>query len=286
MWQTDFISGIETCMMTKVQVKRMIIYLKLFKFFLIILFLIFVNIEYVMAMEIPVNQFEKINITSPSDLIIEQIKNQISSGKLKHGDKLPSERQLSETFGVSRTYVRESIRKLEFYGVLKTYPQNGTFVADSGIDTIEGLISNILKVGSRDFFSLVETRLIIEVNSARLCALRRSESNLTEIEEAVVNFENEVNRNHDPYEADLAFHTAMVRGTNNKVLKSLLEIIIPDIISSYTEYRMCSSTRELNNTVKEHRALLEAIRKQDPDEAAELMNKHLENVMKFATSQF
>lgn len=249
------------------------------------LFIIFVNIEYVKTMEVPLNQFEKINITSPSDLIIEQIKDQIASGQLKHGDKLPSERHLSETFGVSRTYVRESIRKLEFYGILKTYPQNGTYVADSGIDAIEGLISNVLKVGSRDFYSLVETRLIIEVNSARLCAMRRSERSLNEIEAAVLNFENEVNLNKDPYEADLALHTAIVRGSNNKVLKSLLEIIIPDIISSYTEYRMCSSTRELNTTVREHRALLEAIRKQDPNEAAELMNKHLENVMKFASSQ-
>ncbi|MCE5178480.1 MAG: FadR family transcriptional regulator [Porphyromonadaceae bacterium] len=238
-----------------------------------------------MAMEIPVNQFEKINITSPSDLIIEQIKNQISSGQLKQGDKLPPERQLSETFGVSRAYVRESIRKLEFCGVLKTYPQNGTYVTNLGIDAIEGLITNVLKVGSRDFYSLVETRLIIEVNSARLCAIRRSDMNLNEIEVAVANFENEVNQNNDPYEADLAFHTAIVKGSNNSVLKSLLEIIIPDIISSYTEYRMCSSSRELDKTVKEHRALLEAIRRQDPNEAAELMNKHLENVMEFARGQ-
>jgi GntR family transcriptional repressor for pyruvate dehydrogenase complex len=238
-----------------------------------------------MAMEVPLNQFKKINITSPSDLIIEQIRDQIASGQLKYGDKLPSERQLSETFGVSRTYVRESIRKLEFYGILKTYPQNGTYVADSGIDAIEGLITNVLKVGSRDFFSLVETRLIIEVNSVKLCAVRRSEKSLTEIEKAVLNFEDEVNRNNNSYEADLAFHTAIARGSNNRILKSLLEIIIPDIISSYTEYRMCSSSRELDKTVKEHRALLEAIRRQDPNEAAELMNKHLENVMEFARGQ-
>ncbi len=236
-------------------------------------------------MNIPVNQFEKINVTSPVDLIVEQIKVLISTGQLSHGDKLPSERQLSEKFGVGRTYVREAIRKMEFYGVLKTYPQSGTYVADLGIDTLEGLITDILKVGNRDFYSLVETRLIIEVNSARLCAMRRDEINLKEIEEAVLYYEKIVSEKRDTYEADLAFHTAIVNGAHNRILKSLLLTIIPDIISSYTEYKMCTTSRELNRAVTEHRALFETIKRQNSDEAAELMNKHLENVMRFAVSQ-
>ncbi len=236
-------------------------------------------------MNIPVNQFEKINIASPVDLIVEQIKDLISTGQLCHGDKLPSERQLSEKFGVGRTYVREAIRKMEFYGVLKTYPQSGTYVAELGIDTLEGLITEILKVGNRDFYSLVETRLIIEVNSARLCAMRRNDINLKEIEETVLHYEKIVSEKSNTYEADLAFHTAIVNGSHNRILKSLLLTIIPDIISSYTEYKMCSTSRETNRAVTEHRALFETIRRQNSVEAAELMNKHLENVMKFASSQ-
>lgn len=236
-------------------------------------------------MNIPVNQFEKINVPSPVDLIVKQIKNLITSGQLSDGDKLPSERQLSEKFGVGRTYVREAIRKMEFYGILKTFPQSGTYVAELGIDTLEGLITDILKVGNIDFYSLVETRLIIEVNSARLCAMRRNEIHLNEIEETVLHYEKVVNEKCNTYEADLAFHTAIVNGSQNKVLKSLLLTIIPDIISSYTEYKMCSSSRETNRAVTEHRALYEAIKRKDPMEAAELMNKHLENVMKFASSQ-
>jgi GntR family transcriptional repressor for pyruvate dehydrogenase complex len=67
--------------------------------------------------------FKEIEIETPADKIIRQIRDLISSGQFKAGDRLPSERQMSEKFGVGRTYVRDAIRKLEFYGILKTLPK-------------------------------------------------------------------------------------------------------------------------------------------------------------------
>ena len=72
------------------------------------------------------NNFTEIVIEKPVDKIINQIKQLISSGQLKPGDKLPSERMLSERFGIGRTNVRDAIRKLEFYGILKTLPLCGS----------------------------------------------------------------------------------------------------------------------------------------------------------------
>ena len=84
-------------------------------------------------------------VEKPADLIICQIKELITSGALKPGDKLPSERKLSEGFGVGRTYVRDAIKKLEFYGILQTLPQSGTVVAGAKheIKTLESLISEL-----------------------------------------------------------------------------------------------------------------------------------------------
>ena len=78
------------------------------------------------------------------DAIISKIREYINYKNLEPQDKLPSERMLSEKFGVSRSSVREAIQKLEFYGILKSIPQSGTFVANIGKIAINGKIDDIL----------------------------------------------------------------------------------------------------------------------------------------------
>ena len=109
-----------------------------------------------MSMDVLKN-FKAIEVESPVDKILKQIRNSIVAGQLKPGDKLPSERKLSESFGIGRTYVRDAIKKLEFYGILKTLPQSGTVVSGADISAMEGLISNVIKLNENDFFHLVET---------------------------------------------------------------------------------------------------------------------------------
>lgn len=89
--------------------------------------------------------FNKIKIANPVDLIISQIRELISSGAVKPGEKLPPERKLAEHLGVSRSHVREAINKLQIYGIVKIIPQSGTVVTGIGLVALEGLISDILK---------------------------------------------------------------------------------------------------------------------------------------------
>jgi len=91
-------------------------------------------------------KFQEIAVETPVDKIINQIRNLISSGQLNPGDRLPSERKLAEKLGVGRTYVRDAIAKLEFYGILKTLPRSGTVVEGIGITALEGLITDVLKL--------------------------------------------------------------------------------------------------------------------------------------------
>lgn len=105
---------------------------------------------------------------NPVDSIIRQIKDQLSDGFLHPGDKLPSERKLAENFGVGRTHIRGAIKKLEFYGILKTLPQRGTFVAGLDVSDLETLLQDALETESYDLYSLAETRLILETNIIRL----------------------------------------------------------------------------------------------------------------------
>ena len=117
--------------------------------------------------------------------IISKIRDVINYKNLEPGDKLPSERMMSEKFGVSRSAVREAIQKLEFYGLLTSIPQSGTFVANIGVVALNGMIEDILRLDDPDFKCLVETRILLELKTARLAAIRRTEKDLEEIQAAL-----------------------------------------------------------------------------------------------------
>ena len=110
--------------------------------------------------------------------IISKLKDLIEFKNLEPGDKLPSERMLSEKFDVSRSSIREAIQKLEFFGILMSKPQSGTFIADIGRVAMAGMIDDILRLDEPDFKSLVETRILLELKIVSLAALRRTEKDL------------------------------------------------------------------------------------------------------------
>ena len=173
------------------------------------------------------NNFSEIRIQSPIEIIMNQIKGLITSGQLKPGDKLPPERKLAEKLGVGRSHVREAIRKLEFYGILKTVPQSGTMVAGIGITALEGLITDVLKLENSDFASLVETRVILEQQTAYLAAERRTNEDINNIQKALDAYVKKVEEGKLAVEEDLMFHLAIAEASKNSVLKSLMLIITP-----------------------------------------------------------
>ncbi|NNK90061.1 MAG: FadR family transcriptional regulator, partial [Saprospiraceae bacterium] len=131
----------------------------------------------------------KIQLKNPVDLIISQIKDLISEGQIKPGEKLPPERKLAEHLGVSRNQVRAAIAKLEFYGILKVLPQSGTVVSGLGVSALEGLMTDILKIEKPDFRSLVETRVLLEKEAARLAAIHHTREDIIQINNALLAYE-------------------------------------------------------------------------------------------------
>lgn len=221
---------------------------------------------------LPPEYFQEIAYKKPTDLIIQQIKNLISSGKLKPGDRLPSERVLTERFGVGRGYIREALRKLEFYGILKTLPQKGTIVASLGVKALEGLIANILHLESRDFESLMEVRLPLEVQAARLASQRATVRDLRELEQAHEDFRQQVESGSSGLEEDHLFHLKIAETAQNSVLSSLIGLITPDIIALSSKNQPDSRFR---STLTEHGAILEAISARDAERAAASMHAHM-----------
>lgn len=229
-----------------------------------------------------INSFSEIVVEKPSDKIINQIKELISSGQLKPGDKLPSERQLSERFAVGRTYVRDAIRKLEFYGILKTLPQSGTVVAGFGISALERLITDVLKLEGTDFHSLVETRVLLETNSARFAAERRTKDDIVSLSNALDAYERAVKAGKSAVEEDLLFHLTIAEASKNSVLNSLMLIVTPDILTYFKENNVCSGNRPLS-ALEEHHIILQHIVNKDAYEAEKSMREHLSDILIFSS---
>lgn len=222
--------------------------------------------------------FKETCVDRPADKVISKVKELINSGVLKPGDRLPAERKMALDFGFGRTQVRDALHKLEFYGIIKTLPQSGSVINGLDINTLDGLISDVLNLQNYDFFSLVETRLVLEVNAIRLCAERCTKQDIEILEKTHENFKKFFD-SPDRVSYDFAFHRAIAEACHNPVFKAMLLIVIPDIMTIYQKERICAPNPAV---VQEHEQMLAAIKNRDGELASKLMAQHLEGVVNFA----
>jgi len=224
------------------------------------------------------DNIEAIKIESPVDKIITQLKNLITTGQLKAGDRFPAERILAERFGVGRGYIREAILKLEFYGLLKTSPQSGTYVAGLSIKIMDSIFTDIINFNKGDFASLIEARYYIEINAAKLAAERRTQDDINQMKEALQEFDTKINKEQEAIEEDLLFHIKIAGATKNSVIESMILILIPDIIHLKTLMGL-DIDKEKNYSIDQHHKILNAIIDKDADAAGKAMGEHLQAVL-------
>ncbi len=220
-----------------------------------------------------------IQIESPVNKIIKALKDLITSGQLKPGDRLPPERLLAERFGVGRGYIREAILKLEFYGLLKTSPQSGTYVAGLSLKILDSIFSDIISFNKDDFASMIEARYYLEISAAKLAAERRTAADIAQMKDALADYDKKSKTSESGVEDDMHFHIKIASATKNTVIESMLLIIIPDLIKFIVENNICNSKR-VGISVKEHHKILDAIIKQDANAAGKAMSEHLNDIMK------
>jgi len=232
-------------------------------------------------LESMLSNLKKISIENPVDIIISQIRSLISSGEINPGEKLPPERKLAEHLGVSRGQIREALSKLEFYGILKTLPQSGTVVSGIGIVALEGLITDVLQIEETDFHSLVETRVTLEKKATALAAYRRTSDDVVMLTNALHAYEKKINNGQPAIEEDLMFHIKIAEASKNKVLKSLMMIITPDIVKNFITLKVCDEDKN-QKTIEEHREILDHIIDQNPEAASAAMDYHLRDVFEFS----
>lgn len=207
-----------------------------------------------------------------TERVIKYVQTAIENRELLPGDRLPSERKLGELLGVSRTIVRQSIQKLETYGIVKTQPQSGTFVSSFSKQQLDMLINNAIEVGRYDFESLMSVRILLEAEALRLCAANRTEQDLEDIIAAFAEYEKHMNTDRRQ-ETDFNFHLTISKGAHNPVIHSMLLSIIPDTLKYYEKWRLCRGSEA--RTRAEHREIVDFISSRQTENARELIERHL-----------
>lgn len=211
------------------------------------------------------------------------IRDLINYKNLEPGDKLPSERMLSEKFGLSRNNVREAIQKLEFYGILKSKPQSGTFIANIGVIAMNGMIDEILMLDEPDFKSLVETRILLELKTAGLAASRRTDEDLVNMKSCLDAFTAKVISGDDAVQEDLLFHLAISKASGNSTMTTLMLRITPEIITNFEKYHVCDDDQSFRS-IQEHEDIYMAIHDQKPKIAKSKMKKHFKALYQYCYS--
>lgn len=213
-------------------------------------------------------------------IVLNHLRDQIMSGQLKAGTKIPSERSLGETLGVSRGYVRKALAKLEHYGLIETLPQRGTIVAGLGSKAISGLIANIGSFDEAfDPANLFEIRALLEIFAARRAAELADQDDVTELLKWHSEFRAKASEGQRALEEDHLFHLAIAKASANPVCLSLISYMTPQIISLNADFAESDPDR-FRRTFVEHDRIVRSILEKDPEGAAEAMRSHMDEAWK------
>ena len=211
--------------------------------------------------------------------IVQQIEHSIVTGELKIGDQLPSERELAEQFGVSRTAVREAIKALREKGLVEILVGRGTFIANGTSDLVRDSLNLLVKFDSaKGFLHLVEVREIMEPEIAALAATRITEEYLTAMQDAMDKMEASMSNIEEFVEADLDFHLAMAEATQNPIIPALLDPIIDLMREQRILITLVKGVAQHGQY--NHKIIIEAIKRKNPAAAREAMRHHLEQIRK------
>jgi GntR family transcriptional regulator, transcriptional repressor for pyruvate dehydrogenase complex len=216
-----------------------------------------------------------------SDLVFEQLRELIFRGQLKPGEQLMPERELSAELAVSRTTVRDAINKLVFMGLLEQRQGQGTFVCSP--DTGKNPLAAAMQGLGASLLDLLEVRLGLECNSAALAAERADEKDLRFLEKSIEEMKSEVASGRLGTEADVSFHMAICYATKNPVQVNIMRNFYDYLFFGIKENlsHLYEQADRLEEILRQHTTITDAIRGHDPQKAYVAMKKHITYVLSF-----
>lgn len=209
------------------------------------------------------------------DQLYGQILDQIVSGRLKEGEKLPTEKEISAMFGVSRPVVRDALNRLRADGLVQARQGSGTYVLRRPSDRLK-TFANTADMAM--YLRCLEVRIPLEAAAAALAAERRTASQLSRIESAHIQMRKDVETGHITTESDLSFHSSIAEATGNEFFPGVLKHLhssVAGFMDVSLNITRTGSRERIQEVLKEHTIILEAIQAHEPDAADVAMRFHL-----------
>lgn len=227
--------------------------------------------------------FHTVRVERASNDIIQQIKANIFEGKLSPGDRLPSEKDLIEHFGVSRITVRDAMRVLESQGLIeiKVGAGGGAFVTTPSAEPITQVLTDMLRLQGISIQELVEARLVIETSIVTFAAERATRQDLEAMEQAIVEAcaaRKEGNSRFTPY--SINFHIALAKAAKNQVLFFTVSSFRTPFYETLD--KLMPDGHMADRAIEDHQKLLDAISAHDAERARQVMREHLNYFQKRA----
>lgn len=212
------------------------------------------------------------------DEIARRLRDEIQRRVLKPGDRLPSEQQLSRSFGVSRPVVREAISRLRYDGVVESFQGRGVFVKEGASGTAFRIDNPDLD-DQEELEHILELLVTVEVAATALAAERRSEEQLRGIERALRAMDVAIEEGLPGVDEDVDFHRRIVEATGNPFFIAFIGFLENRVRNLIRAARTATASFEglAYFVQQEHEAIFRALAEQDPGAARAAAERHLRN---------
>lgn len=212
-----------------------------------------------------------------SDALTGRLEAMIVAGELESGTRLPSERELMQRFGVSRTVVREAIASLASRGLLATRPGYRPVVRKPDYETALGTIGHVVEHLLNEpggIWTLFDSRIFVEGALVRLAATQARREDIEALREALQRNAAAIGDPEAFYATDIDFHAVLYRIPRNPIYPALHKAYVTWLISHWRQMKRGPDIDRLN--YRGHEAIFEAIVARDPDGAEAALRRHLE----------
>jgi len=205
--------------------------------------------------------------------VAEQIEEYIRSSGMTVGSKLPGERFLSRSFGISRTVLREAIDILESKGIVETSAARGVFVIDGGFQKTTVALSEHLLREAIPLEEFIDARRFLEGHIATLAARHRTEADLKTLTKNLRTMKAAIGDAESFFKEDIDFHTLLARASGNRLYPVWLEPIIKNL-TVMSPHKMLRAVRE--RIVICHQDILSAVEASNPEAAYQAVARHID----------
>jgi len=208
--------------------------------------------------------------------VADRVRVLILDGTFPSGQPLPPERLLAERFGVSRGSIRDALRILELVGLLETRHGQGTFPRELTVERLVAPLASVMAYRQDMKDELMDVRRMFEPAVARAAAERATEEDVADLQRIIDTQRRKLKTGQSAIVEDSAFHATLARCTRNRVVVSIMAILNDLLVESRAQ-----SLRQKGRparSVDGHEAVVDALRRRDPDAAAQAMSRHIDQI--------